>query len=163
MRSASSGKPAAARSWTRPRRRIGRDPHALARISRESGVHVIMGAGFYVGAVHPEGHGRAERRRPGPGDNRRHRGGRRRQRHKGGHNRGGRMHLAPRANRAQVPAGGGGRPERDGRGDTGASGSRPGRAPGDTGAARGRRSRSIPCDHGTPGPDRLRVRRATRG
>ena len=33
---------------------IGRRPDALARISRESGVHIIMGAGFYVGAVHPE-------------------------------------------------------------------------------------------------------------
>ena len=33
---------------------IGRDPHALARISRESGVHIIMGAGYYVDAVHPE-------------------------------------------------------------------------------------------------------------
>ena len=33
---------------------IGRNPEALARISRESGVHVIMGAGFYVDAVHPE-------------------------------------------------------------------------------------------------------------
>ena len=33
---------------------IGRMPDALARISRESDVHVIMGAGFYVGAVHPE-------------------------------------------------------------------------------------------------------------
>ena len=33
---------------------IGRDPRALARISRESGVHVIMGAGFYVDAVHPD-------------------------------------------------------------------------------------------------------------
>ena len=33
---------------------IGRDPHALARISRESGVHVVMGAGYYVAAVHPE-------------------------------------------------------------------------------------------------------------
>ena len=33
---------------------IGRNPDALARISSESGVHVIMGAGFYVGAVHPE-------------------------------------------------------------------------------------------------------------
>ena len=32
---------------------IGRNPEALARISRESGVHVIMGAGFYVDAVHP--------------------------------------------------------------------------------------------------------------
>ena len=34
---------------------IGRNPAALARISRESGVHIIMGAGFYVGALHPEG------------------------------------------------------------------------------------------------------------
>ena len=33
---------------------IGRNPEALARISRESGVHIIMGAGFYVAAVHPE-------------------------------------------------------------------------------------------------------------
>ncbi len=33
---------------------IGRDPHALARISRETGIHVIMGAGFYVDAVHPD-------------------------------------------------------------------------------------------------------------
>ena len=33
---------------------IGRRPDALARISRESGVHVIMGSGFYVEAVHPE-------------------------------------------------------------------------------------------------------------
>ena len=32
---------------------IGRNAHALARISTESGVHVIMGAGFYVAAVHP--------------------------------------------------------------------------------------------------------------
>ena len=32
---------------------IGRDPLALARISREAGIHVIMGAGFYVDAVHP--------------------------------------------------------------------------------------------------------------
>ena len=33
---------------------IGRKPDALARISRESGVHIIMGSGFYVGAAHPE-------------------------------------------------------------------------------------------------------------
>ena len=33
---------------------IGRNPEALARISRESGVHIVMGAGFYVAAVHPE-------------------------------------------------------------------------------------------------------------
>ncbi|MCY4625197.1 MAG: phosphotriesterase-related protein [Chloroflexi bacterium] len=32
---------------------IGRNPEALARISRESGVHVVMGAGHYVAAVHP--------------------------------------------------------------------------------------------------------------
>ncbi len=32
---------------------IGRNPGALARISRESGVHIVMGAGFYVDAVHP--------------------------------------------------------------------------------------------------------------
>ncbi len=33
---------------------IGRDARALERISRESGVHVVMGAGFYVDAVHPD-------------------------------------------------------------------------------------------------------------
>ena len=33
---------------------IGRNPEALAHISRESGVHVIMGAGHYVAAVHPD-------------------------------------------------------------------------------------------------------------
>ena len=33
---------------------IGRNPEALAQISRESGVHIIMGAGFYVAAVHPD-------------------------------------------------------------------------------------------------------------
>ena len=33
---------------------IGRNPGALAQMSRESGVHIIMGAGFYVAAVHPE-------------------------------------------------------------------------------------------------------------
>ena len=33
---------------------IGRKPDALAQISSESGVHIIMGAGFYVEAVHPE-------------------------------------------------------------------------------------------------------------
>ena len=33
---------------------IGRNPEALAQISRESGVHIVMGAGFCVAAVHPE-------------------------------------------------------------------------------------------------------------
>ncbi len=32
---------------------IGRSPNVLAQISRQSGVHIIMGAGFYVGAAHP--------------------------------------------------------------------------------------------------------------
>ena len=35
-------------------RGIGRNPEALAGISRGSGVHVVMGAGHYVAAVHPE-------------------------------------------------------------------------------------------------------------
>ena len=34
---------------------IGRDAEVLARISRESGVHIIMGSGFYVDALHPDG------------------------------------------------------------------------------------------------------------
>ena len=32
---------------------IGRNPDALAKISKESNVNVIMGAGYYVDAVHP--------------------------------------------------------------------------------------------------------------
>ena len=34
---------------------IGRDPLALTRIARASGLNIVMGAGFYVDAVHPEG------------------------------------------------------------------------------------------------------------
>src|SRR5262249_8020161 len=34
-------------------RRLGRDPLALARLSRSTGVHVVMGAGYYVAAAHP--------------------------------------------------------------------------------------------------------------
>lgn len=33
---------------------IGRNPDALATISRESGVHIVMGSGFYVDTAHPE-------------------------------------------------------------------------------------------------------------
>ncbi len=33
---------------------IGRNPDALATISRESGVHIIMGCGFYVDIAHPQ-------------------------------------------------------------------------------------------------------------
>ena len=32
---------------------LGRDPVGLTRISRATGVHVIMGSSFYVGATHP--------------------------------------------------------------------------------------------------------------
>ena len=32
---------------------IGRDPQALARISRATGLNVVMGAGYYVSASHP--------------------------------------------------------------------------------------------------------------
>jgi len=32
---------------------LGRDPLALQRIARATGLHVIMGAGYYVGAAHP--------------------------------------------------------------------------------------------------------------
>ncbi len=34
---------------------IGRDPLALARISRVTGLNLVMGAGYYVDAAHPEG------------------------------------------------------------------------------------------------------------
>lgn len=33
---------------------IGRDPLGLARVSRAAGIHVVMGAGYYVDVVHPE-------------------------------------------------------------------------------------------------------------
>jgi phosphotriesterase-related protein len=32
---------------------IGRDPLALARVSRATGVHIVMATGYYVGATHP--------------------------------------------------------------------------------------------------------------
>lgn len=32
---------------------LGRDPLALARISRATGINIIMGSGYYVAAVHP--------------------------------------------------------------------------------------------------------------
>ena len=34
-------------------RTLGRDPYALARISRATGLNVVMGAGYYVDASHP--------------------------------------------------------------------------------------------------------------
>ena len=34
---------------------IGRDPVALARIARATGLSIVMGAGYYIGASHPEG------------------------------------------------------------------------------------------------------------
>ena len=34
---------------------IGRNPQALARISNATELHIVMGAGYYVGAVHPDG------------------------------------------------------------------------------------------------------------
>ena len=33
---------------------IGRDPQVLLRVSQKTGLNVIMGTGFYVGATHPE-------------------------------------------------------------------------------------------------------------
>ncbi|MAF53785.1 MAG: phosphotriesterase-related protein [SAR202 cluster bacterium] len=33
---------------------IGRDPLALARIARDVGINIVMGAGFYVDPVHPD-------------------------------------------------------------------------------------------------------------
>lgn len=33
---------------------IGRNPLALARIAKATGLHIIMGTGFYVGETHPE-------------------------------------------------------------------------------------------------------------
>jgi len=37
---------------------IARDPQALQRIARATGLHVIMGAGYYVGSSHPPDMGR---------------------------------------------------------------------------------------------------------
>ena len=36
-------------------RGIGRDPAAIARISRRTGLNVVIGSGYYVGASHPDG------------------------------------------------------------------------------------------------------------
>ena len=33
---------------------IGRDPKALARISRATGLNIVMGAGYYLGGSHPK-------------------------------------------------------------------------------------------------------------
>ena len=33
---------------------LGRDPHALARIARLTGMNIIMGAGYYIGSTHPD-------------------------------------------------------------------------------------------------------------
>ena len=33
---------------------LGRDPRALYRISRATGLHIVMGGGHYIGATHPE-------------------------------------------------------------------------------------------------------------
>lgn len=33
---------------------LGRDPQGLARISRLSGTHIVMGSGYYIGSTHPE-------------------------------------------------------------------------------------------------------------
>ena len=35
---------------------LGRDPRKLAEVSRRSGLHIVMGAGWYREAWHPEGH-----------------------------------------------------------------------------------------------------------
>jgi phosphotriesterase-related protein len=32
---------------------LGRDPHALVRIARATGIQIVMGCGYYVGATHP--------------------------------------------------------------------------------------------------------------
>jgi phosphotriesterase-related protein len=34
---------------------INRDPLALARISRATGINIIMGSGYYIGLLHPDG------------------------------------------------------------------------------------------------------------
>jgi phosphotriesterase-related protein len=39
-------------------RSLGRDPAALARIARGTGLHVVMGSGYYVAASHPPDMGR---------------------------------------------------------------------------------------------------------
>ena len=38
---------------------LSRDPAALARIARATGLHIVMGAGYYVQAAHPAGAGPA--------------------------------------------------------------------------------------------------------
>ena len=40
---------------------LSRDPLALARISRATGLNIVMGAGYYVAAAHPADMDRAQR------------------------------------------------------------------------------------------------------
>jgi phosphotriesterase-related protein len=36
-----------------PRGALGRNPSGLARIARETGLNIVMGTGYYIGALHP--------------------------------------------------------------------------------------------------------------
>ena len=134
---------------------IGRNPDALAEISRGSGVHIVMGAGHYVAAVHPAdmdartaddlargiigdvvvGVDGTDIKAGVIGEI------------------GCTWPLAPQ--RAQVPDCGGDRPARDGRGDIDPSRTAPGRAGRDPGGAGERRRRPVPGDHGASGPYRV--------
>ena len=39
-------------------RSLARDPEALARVARATGLHIVMGSGYYVAAAHPPDMGR---------------------------------------------------------------------------------------------------------
>ena len=39
---------------------IGRNPHGLARLARQTGLHIVTGCGYYVAATQPPGRGAAD-------------------------------------------------------------------------------------------------------
>ena len=144
---------------------IGRDPAGLARVSSGSGVPIVMGAGFYVDAVHPEDmdlRSEEDLARKIIEDIRR---GRRRRRSTRRDHRRSRLHLAPDRQRAKVAQGIGSRPARDRRSHPHSPRTATIRSAGDYRDSLRGRSRRQPRHHGTPRPHHREVRdpRRSRG
>ena len=97
---------------------IHRDPEGLLRVSRATGLNIVMGSGWYQKAYHPAGHGRADGRGHGGGDRQGHQLRRPGHRHQvRSHRRGGSAGRADRAQRGEEHPCVGPRQPRDGRGD----------------------------------------------
>ena len=138
---------------------IGRAPEALVRISRATGVHVVMGAGFYVDAVHP-----ADMAQRTVEDLARQISADITQGVAGSGIKAGIIGEMGctwplTVERAQDAGRGGARAAGDRRGDLDPSGTPSRRARRNPGGPGERRRRHLPRDHGAPGPHRVRVRR----